>query len=176
MPVPDFLFSDADVIPGRMPEVSDPNTSDLYKKLKKKFSIGVATFLASHVGFEDDEFEWEGVRPLGQGSFGTVGLWAAKNNKGVTVKVSNHETVIQQQQQLTGPQELAVKQCDQPEGKDRIPREALIMNQLNQFQCSNILRLENFKIYSEHYIWRYYLELCPYGNLEEIWTRCKAYG
>lgn len=49
------------------------------------------------------------------------------------------------------------------------------MKQLNHLLCSNILRLENFKIYSEEHIWRFYLEVCPFGDLEELIRRYRIY-
>lgn len=49
------------------------------------------------------------------------------------------------------------------------------MKQLNHIQCSNILRLENFKTYPEDETWRYYLEVCPYSDLDEVWKAYKKY-
>jgi hypothetical protein len=49
------------------------------------------------------------------------------------------------------------------------------MRQLNQFQCPNILRLENFKTYPKEQVWRLYLEVCPYSDLEELWKGYKKY-
>ncbi len=69
MSILEFSFSDADVIRGRTPELVNPDASDLYKKLRVKFDIAAAVFLASHVGLDDDEFGWEGIRPLGEGSW-----------------------------------------------------------------------------------------------------------
>jgi hypothetical protein len=90
MSVPEFTFSDVDVRTGRTPEVPDTYTSDLLTNLKK-FGQATARLLASHVGFEDEDFDWEGVRPLGQGAFGRVGLWVAKDQKGVNVKVGKRQ-------------------------------------------------------------------------------------
>jgi hypothetical protein len=49
------------------------------------------------------------------------------------------------------------------------------MRQLNQFQCPNILLLENFKTYPKEQVWRLYLEVCPYSDLEELWKGYKKY-
>jgi hypothetical protein len=77
-------------------------------------------------------------------------------------------------------QEIAVKQCKwagnakgTPDAS--IPSEALVMKQLNQFQCPNILRLENFKTYPKEKVWRFYLEVCPYSDLEELWKGYRKY-
>lgn len=85
---PDFSFSDANVIVGRTPEVLDKSTSGVSRILIRKFGEQIAAFLASHVGFDDDDHHWEGVRPLGQGAFGAVGLWVGKDRNGTNVKVS----------------------------------------------------------------------------------------
>lgn len=90
MSVPAFSFSDAEVAPGRFTEVVNAG-SDLFKTLKAKFGHKAAIFLASHVGFEDDDYNWEGVRPLGQGAFGRVGLWAAKDKEGNDLKASKND-------------------------------------------------------------------------------------
>jgi hypothetical protein len=47
------------------------------------------------------------------------------------------------------------------------------MKQLNHFQCPNILRLENFKLYPTKRTWRCYLELCPYGDLARLLNKGK---
>lgn len=49
------------------------------------------------------------------------------------------------------------------------------MKQLNRFHCSNILRLENFKTYPADQKWRFYLEVCPYGDLGEILDRYRKH-
>lgn len=100
MSLPDFSFSDAEVRPGRTTEIPDRSTSDHFRKLKRKHNRETAAFLASHVGLEDNHLEWEGVRPLGHGAFGRVGLWVAKDKNGINVKAGNGEAIVDQQ--LTG--------------------------------------------------------------------------
>jgi hypothetical protein len=102
MSLPNFSLSDAEVRPGRTTEVPDSGMSDLFQKLKRKYGVLNAAFLASHVGFEDDDLEWEGVRPLGKGNFGQVGLWAAKDKNGVNVKVSAGKFIVGQQLTCSG--------------------------------------------------------------------------
>ncbi len=87
MSSPYFSFSNANVVLGRTPEVLDKSTSGVFQILIRKFGDQIAAFLASHVGIEDDELDWEGVRPLGQGNFGAVGLWVGKDKNGTNVKV-----------------------------------------------------------------------------------------
>jgi hypothetical protein len=116
MSVPDFSFSNADVNPGRTPNIADPDSSDLFKRLTLKFTRHAASFLASHVGFEDDGFDWEGVRPLGEGSFGRVGLWVAKDNNGNNVKVRNLENVSVQE--LRNPGSRCQTMSRDPAAKD----------------------------------------------------------
>jgi hypothetical protein len=91
--VSDFSFSDAKVEEGRFTEVVNAG-SNLFHRSKAEYGHVWATFLASHIGFEDDEFEWEGVKPLGQGGFGMVGHWDAKNKEGSKVKVRNHGATL----------------------------------------------------------------------------------
>jgi hypothetical protein len=100
MSLPDFSFSDAEVRSGRTTATPDRVMSDVFQKLKRKYGQSNAAFLASPVGFEDDDLQWEGVRPLGQGAFGRVGLWVAKDKNGVNVKVSDGKGMVEQQ--LTG--------------------------------------------------------------------------
>lgn len=100
MSLPKFSLSDAEVRPSRTTEIPDRGMSEVFQKLKRKYGLPNAAFLASHVGFEDDDLEWEGVRPLGQGAFGRVGLWVAKDKNGVNVKVSDGKWIVEQQ--LTG--------------------------------------------------------------------------
>jgi hypothetical protein len=64
MSVSDFSFSDSKVKEGRFTEVVNAG-SNLFHRLKAQYGHVWATFLASHIGFEDDEFDWEGVKPLG---------------------------------------------------------------------------------------------------------------
>jgi hypothetical protein len=100
MALPDFSFSDAEVRPRRTTEIPDSGTSDVFRRLKRKHGLLNAESLASHVGFEDNDLKWEGVRPLGQGAFGRVGLWVAKDKNGVIVKVSDGKAIVDQR--LTG--------------------------------------------------------------------------
>jgi hypothetical protein len=66
---------------------------------------------------------------------------------------------------------MAVKQCEHKQGQ-KIPHEARTMRQLNDLGCPNILKLLNFKISGTESWARYYLELCPYGDLEKLsWTQ-----
>lgn len=94
MSSPDFSFSNAGVIPERTPAVLDGSTSNVFQKLIGKYKDEIAAFLASHIGFEDDDLDWEGVRPLGQGNFGAVGLWVGKDKNGSNVKVSSTKGTI----------------------------------------------------------------------------------
>jgi hypothetical protein len=94
-----------------------------------------------------------------------VGHWDAKNKEGSKVKVSNHGAALCAVTYKS--QQIAVKQCRQKADK-RTSRDVLIMKQLNQFQCPNILRLENFKLYPTERTWSCYLEMCPYGDLARL--------
>ena len=89
MSSPDLSFLNAGVIPGRTPEVLDKSASNVFQQLIRKYNDKTAAFLASHIGFEDDDLDWEGVRPLGHGNFGAVGLWVGKDKNGTNVKVSS---------------------------------------------------------------------------------------
>lgn len=100
MSVPQISLRAADIVTGEAPEVPEADTSTLFTNLKLKFPED-ARFLASHVGFDDNDLEWEGVRPLGKGAFGKVGLWAAKDTQGSYVKVGDHESIVARQ--LTDP-------------------------------------------------------------------------
>lgn len=91
MAVPTFSFSNADVSPGRSATIVEARKTHLLTSLTEKFGLAHAEFLATHVGFESDDLDWEGVRPLGKGAFGTVGLWAAKDGTGTIVRVSENE-------------------------------------------------------------------------------------
>ena len=74
MAVPTFSFLYTRADPGRSAITVEPSNSDLFNTLKAKFGLVYAEFLATHLGFEDNGFTWESVRPLGKGSFGMVGL------------------------------------------------------------------------------------------------------
>lgn len=52
----------------------------------KKWGWETAQFISSQNG--DGTGQWRGVRPLGKGSFGIVGLWEKVNNNGEVVDVS----------------------------------------------------------------------------------------
>jgi hypothetical protein len=93
MSVPDFSFSDAEAEEGRFTEVVNAG-SNLFHRLKAEYGHVWATFLASHVGSEADEFKRGGVKPPDQGRFGMVGHWDAKNKEGSKVKVSNHGATL----------------------------------------------------------------------------------
>ena len=41
------------------------------------------------IGLDDDDIDWQAVRPLGRGGFGVVGLFEKKNRWGQTEDVSS---------------------------------------------------------------------------------------
>ena len=49
------------------------------------------------------------------------------------------------------------------------------MCQLLRSNHMNILYLRNFKYYNKSHQWRYYFEYCPYGDLDKIRTRYRAW-
>ena len=50
------------------------------------------------------------------------------------------------------------------------------MNQLNKMDDDSLLYLRRFKSFQDASEWRYYFENCPYGDLEKLRLRYKAWG
>jgi hypothetical protein len=88
MAPPDFTLADVDAQPPLNASGYVYANLNWYDELKNKFGRDSAKFLATHVGFEDNELEWRGERPLGRGGFGLVGLYVGRNKEGRDVKVS----------------------------------------------------------------------------------------
>lgn len=59
---------------------------------------------------------------------------------------------------------------------EHLSKEAAVQMQLNDRDCHGLLFLRNFKHIIDSKQWRYYLEFAPYGDLERLRARYKAWG
>jgi serine/threonine protein kinase len=126
-----------------------------------------ANFMDSTPGNDQMDDSWQPKRALGRGGFGVVGLWQKIDWKGCVAD----EIAIKE----TAPREDNDNHLDRDHN---MPREAVIMKQLNDVQderakkdewrTKNILRLRSFKNLSPHRRWRFYLEFAPYGDLFQL--------
>lgn len=122
---------------------------------------------------ENDEFEWNPIRFLGQGTFGMVGLWRRIQNGAVV-------------------DEMAIKEADRPEEEYRdevpsgpgvsnegLPAEAALNNDLNRQPSSeHICFLRSFKYYpdsGDHGKYRFFFNYCPYDSLYTLATKYKMW-
>jgi serine/threonine protein kinase len=112
---------------------------------------------------------WRPVRPLGHGGFGHVGLWHHKDQAGAV----RDEMVIKEWPWDGGA-------LDVP-GQRGLAKEAVYQYQLNERNCQNVPTLRHFKYVHEPQNsgsdrYRTYSEFCPYGDLERLAMRYRAWG
>ena len=107
--------------------------------------------------------EWrEGGIPVGKGAYGRVTRWIRRNEDGQI------------------EDEVAVKEADQGDedtvegGETGLSLEAVLHSQLNEVGCESIVHLRSFKLVNT--TWRYYLEYAPYGHLDRLRERYKAFN
>lgn len=127
-------------------------------QIDMKEGKGMLGFLFSDPDMGDGR-QWEMVRPLGRGGFGSVGLWQ-RTKDGVVID------------------EMAIKQADHKpflDVQDGLAREAVLQKQLNNRNNENILVLRRYKFYTSQRKYRFYLEFCPHGDLERLRSRYRAY-
>lgn len=127
---------------------------------------------SDEAGFDDS---WLAERLLGAGAFGRVGLWVSRDKNGQIID------------------EMAVKEQDYEETciwDKGVPEEAVYNELMNRDGIENIQRLRGFKSYRApgdnpvlRYAgeyrdrrWRYYFEYAPYGSLERLITRYRAWN
>ena len=128
----------------------------------------LAAMLRSHYApTKADSYSWYPVRPLSLDLFGASVLWQKRDSQGNVVE----ETTVRQQAWV--PHMALEKQ-------NWIAREFAVTTQLNSRQSENIVYMKDFKIFTElqnkKITWRFYHEHCPYGNLETLAGRYKAWG
>lgn len=116
----------------------------------------IISFLFSDPDLDNNK-DWRPVRPLGQGGFGSVGLWQRFDKDG-TVKDS---IAIKQQRHPRSDQ----SKSEMILGDKGLAKEAEIMRQLNDFEDPNIIKLRGFRNHAREELWRFYLEFAPWGDL-----------
>ena len=116
--MPAFSFTNVEASQGRSATIVEASKAHLLTGLTYKFGKEDAEFLATHVGFEDDRVNWEGVRLLGRGAFALVGLWAAKGGNGTNMKV--HEDQFSIVHQLIEPGNCCQAVCTQASDGDSL--------------------------------------------------------
>jgi serine/threonine protein kinase len=147
----------------RGPRVLFKDWNNMITSFKDSWKMMGFLFSSPNIG---DDLHWEVVKPLGKGGFGQVGLWQARE------KV-NGDVV----------DEIAVKQArrlhhtyDADSSKPGLAKEAWWQNQINQNGCDDILYLRRYKFYQNDNLYRLYMEYCPYGDLDRLRYRYRAYG
>ena len=123
------------------------------------------TFLLKNPHIDDDdenEGTWSARRNLGEGGFGTVGLWEKTTNTGYVVD------------------EMAVKEVHHAEwtldGRPGLAREATVTRDINvqdQNGTTNFLRA--FKHNPPTSYSRYYMIFSPHGTLEDLKDRYQCW-
>lgn len=109
--------------------------------------------------------EWYFKHALGRGGFGSVGCFERRDPQTDVLK-----------------DELAVKTTRSREdlaidtSREDLAIEAALLSQTNDVNEDGMIFLREFKFYPEGDQWRFYFEYCPYGDLERIRMRYKAYG
>jgi serine/threonine protein kinase len=125
-----------------------------------------AIFLTSSADL-DNEDGWHPVRPLGQGSFGRVGLWQKIDSDGQVV-----DSIAIKQQKYGDRREHE----EMTLGAHGLSREAALMHQLNNLDNPNIIRLRGFKNNGPEKLWRFYFEYCHGGDLDNLITNYCAWN
>lgn len=127
---------------------------------------------SDEAGFDDS---WLLERLLGAGAFGRVGLWVRRDENGQIID------------------EMAIKEQDYEETciwDKGVPEEAIYNKLMNRDGIENIQQMRGFKSfrapadnpvlrYAGEYRdrrWRYYFEYAPYGSLERLITRYRAWN
>ena len=127
----------------------------------------------------DPADEWKPIRILGAGGFGVAALYERRTAEGAFVD----DIVIK-----------TAKLDTQTAKRWWVPREAHVMTQLDERDCESILYLRRWKAYrinsdgdirppkdyklekSKGSHWRFYLETCPFGDLDILRWRYVAWG
>ena len=127
----------------------------------------------------DPPTEWRPIRILGAGGFGVAALYERRTVEGALVDDIVIKTAALDRQTA---------------GQWWIPREAHVMTQLDERDCESILYLRRWKAYrispdgdvarprdyelekSRGSHWRFYLETCPFGDLDILRWRYMAWG
>jgi serine/threonine protein kinase len=119
-------------------------------------------FTAPNMG---DSLHWEVVKPLGKGGFGQVGLWQARQEKDGAVV-----------------DEIAIKQAlrrhrsfDANSSKRGLASEAWLKKIMNENHSDGVLYLRRYKYYERDHLYRFYMEYFPYGDLDRLRYRYRAY-
>lgn len=121
---------------------------------------------------QDPGSQWEATELLGQGSFGTVGLWeefkhGSRTGKSVAIKETR-----------TDGSKAAMDMIQRRDGGENIPAEAYFTDLCSRttphipyLHALKLLRGDNG---SE--AWRYYSEYCPYGDIGDLIQNYKNYN
>lgn len=109
--------------------------------------------------------DWFFSHALGRGGFGAVALFEKQNEQTGDVEDEVVVKTTEAQANLAvSPQRL------------ELAKEAALMGQTNEINDDGMMKLRNFKYYQSQKQWRLYFEYCPYGDLERLRIRYKAYG
>jgi serine/threonine protein kinase len=125
-------------------------------------SAALIGFLNSNHNVDDDQ-NWQMVRPIGAGAFGQVGLWRVVRADG---SVADEIAIKQGNRQPQFDFDSAIR--------PGLAKEAVLQYQANGRHCENIVHLRCYKFYSSEQKHRFYMEYCPYGDLERLRIRYRA--
>ncbi|KEF51845.1 serine/threonine protein kinase, partial [Exophiala aquamarina CBS 119918] len=107
---------------------------------------------------EDQDAEWECKDLLGKGAFGVVGLWVKSDAKGrVLDAIAIKQTNAERRERTS-------------RGETTLPWEALIMNELQQRGCTNIVQIRRIIYFplEKPVQWRFYMEVSRFGTMTDL--------
>ncbi|KAK2756150.1 hypothetical protein FQN54_005558 [Arachnomyces sp. PD_36] len=114
-----------------------------------------ARFISSKLGAGTPR--WKGVRPIGRGSFGMVGLWEKVNANGEV----EDQVAVKEEAHRWAP---------------RILPEVETMKLLGDAGCEFTVKLRGYRRYGSEGRRRTYMEFCPHGTLKRLISRYKSWG
>ena len=137
-----------------------------FYKAANLWSEDEVLFLTSATDLNDDT-GWRPIRPLGKGGYGMVGLWQKLDDKDAVL-----DSLAIKQQRYKDPQTQARLTL----GTNGLSYEAALMDQLNEQQTRNIIRLRGFKDNRQEELWRFYFEFAPWGDLRLLKNNYRAWN
>lgn len=111
-----------------------------------------------------DEDEWRFKHPLGRGGYGAVALFDRNDRR--TQDLTDQVAV----------KTTAARLTDAVDRSLGMSKEAALMGQTNDLHVDGMMSLRDYKYYQEDQQWKLYFEYCPYGDLERLRIRYKAFG
>ena len=127
-------------------------------------------FMSKWLLFEEtneEDAEWGPIRPLGEGTWGSVGLWQKRDDKNNIIdEVACKEQLFTSQ---SSPENYEVDSTT----NDRLTREAAIQRDINHQHPGAAPHLRGYKVILDKNFthtgkYRSYVEYCPYGSLNHI--------